>query len=109
MALFFGSATSFESETAATFALLKECLSSSLYRVGARETKMEVSIYRQLHNQLLRRSIMLNESYSQAAFELRVGRLSRMSQVFTTVASCIPDNRDVTCSSAIHTPLRGSS
>nr|VWO99075.1 ATP-dependent RNA helicase CshA (EC [Ganoderma boninense] len=77
--LFFESSTSFESETAATFALLKECLSSSLYRVGARETRMEVSYYRQLHNQLLRRSILLNESYSQAAFELRVGRLSLQS------------------------------
>ena len=78
MTVFRGSTTNFESETAATFALLQECLSSSLYRVGARETKMEVSFYRQLHNQLLRRSIMLNESYSQAAFELRIGRLSRM-------------------------------
>ncbi|KAI1790727.1 hypothetical protein LXA43DRAFT_973447 [Ganoderma leucocontextum] len=76
MFIFFGSATSFESETAATFSLLQQCLSSSLYRVGARETRMEVTYYRQLHNQLLRRSIMLNESYSQAAFELRISRLS---------------------------------
>ncbi|KAI0646763.1 hypothetical protein C8Q79DRAFT_907394 [Trametes meyenii] len=71
-----GSTTNFETETAATFALLEQCLSSSLYRVGARETKMPYSHYRQLHNQLLQRSIKLNESYSQAAFELRVGRLS---------------------------------
>ena len=78
MAVFPGSATNFESETAATFAALQECLSASLYRVGARETRMEVSYYRQLYNQLLQRSIKLNESYSQAAFELRLGRLSRM-------------------------------
>ncbi|KAI0670684.1 hypothetical protein C8Q78DRAFT_974868 [Trametes maxima] len=71
-----GSTTNFETETAATFALLEQCLSSSLYRVGARETKMPYSHYRQLHSQLLQRSIKLNESYSQAAFELRVGRLS---------------------------------
>ncbi|KAI0362777.1 hypothetical protein OH77DRAFT_1417068 [Trametes cingulata] len=76
MLIFQGSTTNFETETAATFALLEQCLSSSLYRVGARETKMPYSHYRQLHNQLLQRSIKLNESYSQAAFELRIGRLS---------------------------------
>ncbi|TBU28948.1 hypothetical protein BD311DRAFT_307591 [Dichomitus squalens] len=79
MVVFRGSSANFESETASIFALLQKCLSSSLYRVGARETKMEVTFYRQLHDQLLRRSIMLNESYSQAAFELRVGRLSLQS------------------------------
>lgn len=92
MIAFFGSATSFQSETAATFALLQECLSSSLYRVGARETRMEVTYYRQLHNQLLRRSIMLNESYSQAAFELRIGRLSRMSSDIPTLVRTVSDN-----------------
>ncbi|KAH9946389.1 uncharacterized protein BXZ73DRAFT_37522 [Epithele typhae] len=79
MVIFRGSTTNFELETAATFAVLQECLSTSLYRVGARETKMDVSYYRQLHAQLLQRSIKLNESYSQAAFELRVGRLSLQS------------------------------
>ena len=78
MVIFHGSATNFELETAATFSVLEECLASSLYRVGARETKMDVFYYRQLHADLLRRSIKLNESYSQAAFELRIGRLSRM-------------------------------
>ncbi len=80
MVVFPGSATNFETETAATFAALRECLTASLYRVGARETKMEVSYYRNLYGQLLQRSIKLNETYSQAAFEIRVGRLSRMSQ-----------------------------
>ena len=76
MVIFRGSTTNFETETATTFALLEQCLSSSLYRVGARETKMNVSYYRQLHSQLLQQSIKLNETYSQAAFELRIGRLS---------------------------------
>ncbi|TFK82012.1 hypothetical protein K466DRAFT_531014, partial [Polyporus arcularius HHB13444] len=76
MVVFPGSATNFETETAATFAALRECLTASLYRVGARETKMEVSYYRNLYGQLLQRSIKLNETYSQAAFEIRVGRLS---------------------------------
>ncbi|OSD02763.1 hypothetical protein PYCCODRAFT_1389411 [Trametes coccinea BRFM310] len=76
MLIFRGSTTNFETETAATFALLEQCLSSSLYRVGARETKMDYAYYRQLHSQLLARSIKLNETYSQAAFELRIGRLS---------------------------------
>ena len=77
MLVFPGSTTNFELETASIFALLHECLSSSLHRFGAHETKMEVAYYRQVHAQLLQRSIKLNESYSQAAFELRVGRLSR--------------------------------
>ncbi|KAH9857776.1 hypothetical protein C2E23DRAFT_881345 [Lenzites betulinus] len=76
MLVFPGSTANFESETIATFALLRQCLSSSLYRVGARETKMPYTHYRQLHTQLLQRSIKINESYSQAAFELRIGRLS---------------------------------
>ncbi|KAI0781250.1 hypothetical protein BD413DRAFT_462963 [Trametes elegans] len=79
MVVFRGSTTNFETETAATFALLEQCLSSSLYRVGARETKQPYTFYRQLHSQLLQRSIKLNESYSQAAFELRIGRLSLQS------------------------------
>ncbi|KAI0747801.1 hypothetical protein C8Q80DRAFT_1168545 [Daedaleopsis nitida] len=79
MVVYRGSSTNFESETAAAFTVLHGCLSHSLYRVGARDTKMEVSFYRQLHTQLLQRSIKLNESYSQAAFELRVGRLSLQS------------------------------
>ena len=77
MVFFPGSTTNFELETAATFNVLHECLSTSLYRVGAHETKNDVSYYRKLHSQLLQRSIKLNESYSQAAFELRLGRLSR--------------------------------
>ncbi len=77
MTIFQGSATNFERETASTFAVLHECLSSSLYRVGARETRSDPGFYRQLHAQLLQRSIKLNETYSQAAFEVRVGRLSR--------------------------------
>ncbi|KAI0332078.1 hypothetical protein GY45DRAFT_1299694 [Cubamyces sp. BRFM 1775] len=79
MVIFRGSTTNFETETVATFALLEQCLSSSLYRVGARETKMTVSYYRQLHSQLLQQSIKLNETYSQAAFELRIGRLGLQS------------------------------
>ncbi|KAI0637282.1 hypothetical protein C8Q77DRAFT_1050225 [Trametes polyzona] len=79
MIVYPGSTTNFETETVATFALLEQCLSSSLYRVGARETKMPYTHYRQLHSQLLQQSIKLNESYSQAAFELRIGRLGLQS------------------------------
>ncbi|OBZ75721.1 Uncharacterized protein C26F1.08c [Grifola frondosa] len=79
MVLFRWSSTNFETETAATFSALHQCLSASLHRLTAGEAHIDPAAYRQLHIQLLQRSIKLNEFYSQAAFELRIGRLGLKS------------------------------
>ncbi|EMD38705.1 hypothetical protein CERSUDRAFT_113885 [Gelatoporia subvermispora B] len=74
------SSSSFETEMIATFAALRECLSMSLdHMCAGKATTLDVSAYQRLCDQLLRRSISLNETYSQAAFEIRVGRLSLKS------------------------------
>lgn len=73
------SSTSFEDEIASAFSLLHRALSSALTTAFEDNKALHVGMdaYRKMHAELLRRSITLNESYSQAAFELRVGRLSR--------------------------------
>lgn len=78
MSLLRWSSTSFEGEMSATFALLQRCLMLGLNRldIGGKNVTVDTSEYLQLRSQLLQRSINLNETYSQAAFELRIGRLS---------------------------------
>lgn len=70
--------TSFEDEIASTFTLLHRVLSSALSPILRDNLELSAGQdgYRVLHAELLKRSIKLNESYSQAAFELRIGRLS---------------------------------
>ncbi|KZT03579.1 uncharacterized protein LAESUDRAFT_659459 [Laetiporus sulphureus 93-53] len=72
------SASSFEREMARTFALLARCVSISLNGLGEKQKDIaaDPAEYLSLRNQLFKQSIMLNETYSQAAFELRLGRLS---------------------------------
>ncbi|KAI0928180.1 hypothetical protein AcW2_004274 [Taiwanofungus camphoratus] len=81
MSLLRWSSTSFEGEMSATFALLQRCLMLGLNRldIGGKNVTVDTSEYLQLRSQLLQRSINLNETYSQAAFELRIGRLSLKS------------------------------
>lgn len=70
--------TNFEQEVATTFALLHQSLSLALtlsFSPGPTSIT-DREDYRALHQQLLTICIKLNESYSQAAFEFRVGRLS---------------------------------
>ncbi|KAI0075450.1 hypothetical protein K474DRAFT_1646442 [Panus rudis PR-1116 ss-1] len=73
--------TSFEQEVANTFALLHQSLSFAL-KMSFTElppSDDDKSQYRTLHSQLLARCIKLNDNYSQAAFEVRIGRLSLRS------------------------------
>ncbi|CCM06383.1 uncharacterized protein FIBRA_08642 [Fibroporia radiculosa] len=75
------SSSSFAGDMAASFALLQRCLSVSVEGIQGGQRKMNADSMEilQLQSQLLQRSIILNETYSQAAFELRVGRLSLKS------------------------------
>lgn len=69
------SSSSFEKDMAATFAMLQKCLSISLQHIG-KDLAVEPEEYVTLRRELFQRSVRLNETYSQAAFELRIGRLS---------------------------------
>ncbi|GBE82545.1 hypothetical protein SCP_0409290 [Sparassis crispa] len=83
MALLRWPSTSFEGDMARTFALLRQCLSINLQYMGVKTVVSDDSItpqeYSQFRDRLLQQSINLNETYSQAAFELRIGRLSLKS------------------------------
>lgn len=78
MVLFHSSPTNFETEMAVAFGLLRQSLTMSLHQMGhgVDTTAADLSKYKQLQEKLLKQSIKLNETYSQAAFELRVGRLN---------------------------------
>ena len=84
--------TNFEQEVASAFSLLHETTSLALrlsFSSGPEIPSLtDRDQYRTLHHNLLTRCIKLNESYSQAAFELRIGRLSR-EHLFLTAAFCI--------------------
>ncbi|OCH95253.1 hypothetical protein OBBRIDRAFT_614539 [Obba rivulosa] len=74
------SSSSFEKEMVETLAALRQCLSMSLDHISTEKaSSVDPSAYRQLCDQLLCRSIGLNETYSQAAFDIRIGRLSLKS------------------------------
>lgn len=87
--------TSFEEDIASTFDLLHQSLGvalainfpecgsieQSLSHTSPSKMKLEEE-YRTLLSQLLTRSVKLNETYSQATFELRFGRIRRMSFFF---------------------------
>jgi hypothetical protein len=68
------SSTRFAGEAAAAFVDLHRCLSLSLDSAFSGASTM-ASEHRKLHEKLLKDSISLNATYSQAAFELRVGRV----------------------------------
>lgn len=78
MSFFRWSSSSFEDDMVGSFALLRRCLSVSLNSIAGKgkDSPIDHSEYLQLRNQLFQKSITLNETYSQAAFELRIGRLS---------------------------------
>ncbi|TFY68062.1 hypothetical protein EVJ58_g1227 [Rhodofomes roseus] len=78
MTLLRWSSSSFEKEMVATFVLLQKYMAASLEQIG-KDLTDEPEEYVKLRNQLFQRSVHLNETYSQAAFEMRVGRLSLKS------------------------------
>ncbi|KAK7689181.1 hypothetical protein QCA50_007872 [Cerrena zonata] len=77
--------TNFEQEVASTFSLLHESTSLALRLSFSSNSEVaspspnKREEYRTLHHDLLTRCIKLNESSSQAAFEIRIGRLSLRS------------------------------
>lgn len=78
MTLIHWTSTNFEQDIAQTFAVIYKSLDMGLTLAfpstqGSPIDKIE---YQSLRHDLLQRSIRLNENYSQAAFELRIGCLS---------------------------------
>jgi hypothetical protein len=80
MSLLHWSVTSFEREIASTFSAIHETLRMglSLAFPHPNDPPIDAEQYQRMKVDLLSRSIKLNENYSQAAFELRIGRLSCM-------------------------------
>ena len=70
--------TNFERDIASTFVQIQETLriGLSLAFPHPNDPPIDAEQYQKLKADLLSRSIKLNENYSQAAFELRIGRLS---------------------------------
>ena len=78
MTLLRWSVTNFERDIASTFVVIQDCLREGLALTFPHPNDPPVNLehYQKLKADLLNRSIKLNETYSQAAFELRIGRLS---------------------------------
>ncbi|KII88794.1 hypothetical protein PLICRDRAFT_42030 [Plicaturopsis crispa FD-325 SS-3] len=68
--------THFAQEVTSVFSNLHDCLSASLESAFTDPPKAMTHNHQLLHNKLLQKSISLNSVYCQAAFELRVGRIS---------------------------------
>lgn len=81
MSLLHWSVTNFERDIAATFLVIQDTLRMGLALAfpHPNDPPVDPEQYQRLKVDLLSRSIKLNESYSQAAFELRIGRLSLRS------------------------------
>ena len=78
MAFLRWSVTNFERDIASTFVVVQQCMRMGLALAFPHpdDPPVDLEQYQQLKVELLGRSIRLNENYSQAAFELRIGRLS---------------------------------
>lgn len=70
--------TNFERDIASTLDIVHRSLELGLSLAFPHpgEPPVDRGEYERLKRELLRRSVTLNENYSQAAFELRIGRLS---------------------------------
>lgn len=70
--------TNFERDIASTFVVIHDCLRMGLSLAFPHPNDPPVNLeqYQKMKVDLLNRSVKLNENYSQAAFELRIGRLS---------------------------------
>ena len=80
MSLIRWTSTNFERDIAETFSVIHRGIDMGLNLAFPHPGTIPVNRteYEQLKVDLLQRSIRLNENYSQAAFELRIGRLSCM-------------------------------
>ncbi|GJE97050.1 Fusaric acid resistance protein-like [Phanerochaete sordida] len=81
MSLLHWSVTNFERDIASTFIIIQDTLRMGLALAFPHpdDPPVDPEQYQKLKVELLSRSIKLNENYSQAAFELRIGRLSLRS------------------------------
>lgn len=79
MSLLHWTSTNFEREMASAFATIHRSLELGLSLTFPHpyDPPVDRQEYDTLRTELLQRSVKLNDSYSQAAFELRIGRLSR--------------------------------
>ena len=79
MSLLHWNVTNFERDIASTFVVIQDTLRMGLSLAFPRpnDPPVDPEQYQRLKADLLSRSIKLNENYSQAAFELRIGRLGR--------------------------------
>ncbi|KAH8108201.1 hypothetical protein BXZ70DRAFT_46056 [Cristinia sonorae] len=74
--------TNFEHDIASSFSSLHQCLSIALnsnFSNDAMPSPADREAHAVLHAKMLATSIKLNENYSQAAFEIRAGRISLRS------------------------------
>ncbi|KAI0340717.1 hypothetical protein BDW22DRAFT_1333959 [Trametopsis cervina] len=81
MSLLHWSSTNFEQDMASTFMAIHRLLQLGLSLTFPHPSDVPVDKeeYQKLRTDLLQRSVRLNDSYSQAAFEFRIGRLSLRS------------------------------
>ena len=78
MSLLHWRSTNFERDLASTLLVIHRSLELglSLTFPHPQECAVDKAEYERLQREVLQRSVTLNENYSQAAFELRIGRLS---------------------------------
>ncbi|KAG1756228.1 uncharacterized protein EDB91DRAFT_1091325 [Suillus paluster] len=69
------SSTHLIEEVASTLRILRQCLSVSMDHPFTCPSSQQIADLKDLHVQLVHRSVILNEMYYRAAFELRIGRV----------------------------------
>jgi hypothetical protein len=70
------SSTHLIEEIASTLRIIHRCLSVCMDNPFTYPSSQQIADLKDLHVELVRRSVILNEMYYQAAFELRIGRVS---------------------------------
>ncbi|KAG1754200.1 hypothetical protein EDB19DRAFT_1665235 [Suillus lakei] len=70
------SSTHLIEEVASTLRIIHRCLSVCMDHPFTCSSSQQIADLKDLHVELIRRSVILNEMYYQAAFELRIGRVS---------------------------------
>ncbi|KAG1849064.1 hypothetical protein C8R48DRAFT_729509 [Suillus tomentosus] len=70
------SSTHLIEEVASTLRIIHRCLSVGMDNPFTYPSSQQIAELKDLHGELVHQSVILNEMYCQAAFELRVGRVS---------------------------------
>lgn len=82
------SSTHLTEEIASTLRILRRCLSIYMDQPFMRPSSQQIANLKDLHVELVHRSVSLNEMYYQAAFELRIGRVGGELPVDTCILIC---------------------